>query len=195
MLDQSFIAQQAELERLGFKILEAERNTLIASRRSFYWDCILTFVNYTVFVQRVTTLSAEMILSDRDRLISESKQINRSSLPRGMQSGNAVLVVYVADRVNPDAQELCERQGRLGFAQFYVPAALDLNQNAAFLIRKTPIWGAVYYSKFRYVLARLLSPQGTPNQEPLSTSGIILLVLTVLPLLLIAILFLVLLMR
>jgi len=90
-----------------------------------------------------------------------------------MQSGNAILVVYVADRVQPDAQNLCERQGKLGFAEFYVPAALDLERNAAFLIQKTPVWGAIYYSKFRYILARLLSPQGTPNQEPRSTSGLV----------------------
>lgn len=171
-LDPSLIGQQAELERLGFQILQVEPNRIIASRRSFYWECLLTFVNYTIFVQRVDKVSAAMILNDRDRLIPESKQVNRSPIPRGLQSGNAVLVVYVGDRVEPDAQELCERQGKLGFAEFYVPAAFDLERNAAFLIRKTPVWGAIYYSKFRYILARLLSPQGTPSQEPLSKLGI-----------------------
>ncbi|MGG6269555.1 hypothetical protein ACQ4M3_33035 [Leptolyngbya sp. AN03gr2] len=177
-LDSSLIAQQAELERLDFQILQADQDRIIASRRSFYWECLLTFVNYTVFVQRVRSLSAEMILNDRDRLIPESKQLNQSSIPRGLQSGNAILVVYVADRVEPDAQKLCERQGKLGFAEFYVPAALDLEGNAAFLIQKTPAWGAIYYCKFRYILARLLSPQGTPSQEPRSTLGIVFLVLT-----------------
>ncbi|HTL89368.1 MAG TPA: hypothetical protein VL134_08195, partial [Leptolyngbya sp.] len=148
-LDQALVAQKAELERMDFKILQAEDESLIAGRRSFYWDCLLTFINYTVFVQRVTTLSAEMILGDRDRLISESKRLNRSALMRGFQSGNAILVVYIADRVDFDAQVLCERQGRLAFAQFYVPAALDLSRNTAFSIQKNPIFGAIYYPKFR----------------------------------------------
>jgi len=172
-LDPSLIAQKAELERLDFKILEADHDRIVASRRSFYWECLLTYLNYTIFVQRVNELSLERMMNDRDRLIPESKELNRSRLPRGMQSGNAILVVYIADRVQPDAQNLCERQGKLGFAEFYVPAALDLKQNAAFLIQKTPAWGAIYYSKFRYILARLLSPQGTPNQEPRSTSGLV----------------------
>ncbi|MBE9012633.1 hypothetical protein IQ250_20750 [Pseudanabaenaceae cyanobacterium LEGE 13415] len=171
-LDPSLIGQKAELERLGFQILQEEPNRIIASRRSFYWECLLTYVNYTLFVQRVNELSAEMMISDRDRFIPESKQVNLSPIPRGLQSGNAVLVVYVADRVKPDAQKMCERQGKLKFAEFYIPAALDLERNVAFLIRKTPAWGAIYYPKFKYILARLLSPQGIPNQEPLSTLGI-----------------------
>ncbi|GAP98419.1 hypothetical protein [Leptolyngbya sp. NIES-2104] len=172
-LDPSLIGQQAELERLGFQILQAEQDRIVAGRRSFYWECFLTYVNYTIFVQRVDKLSAAMMMNDRDRLIPESKQVNLSPIPRGLQSGNAVLVVYVADRVEPDAQELCERQGKLGFAEFYVPAALDLERNTGFLIQKTPAWGAVYYPRFRYILSRLLSPQGTPNQEPLSKLGIV----------------------
>lgn len=177
-LNSSLVAQKAELERLDFQILQADQDRIVARRRSFYWECFLTFVNYTIFVQRVKSLSAETILHDRDRLIPESKELNRSRLPRGMQSGNAILVVYVADRVQPDAQKLCERQGKLGFAEFYVPAALDLEQNAAFLIQKTPAWGAIYYGKFRYILARLLSPQGAPNQEPRSSLGMTLFVIT-----------------
>ncbi|BAU10881.1 hypothetical protein LEP3755_13730 [Leptolyngbya sp. NIES-3755] len=172
-LDPSLIAQKAELERLDFKILQADQDRIVASRRSFYWECLFTYVNYTIFVQRVNELSLERMMNDRDRLIPESKELNRSRLPRGMQSGNAILVVYVADRVQPDAQKLCERQGKLGFAEFYVPAALDLERNAAFLIQKTPAWGAIYYCKFRHILARLLSPQGTPNQEPRSTLGLV----------------------
>ncbi len=172
-LDQSFIARQAELQRLGFQVLQADYEKLIASRRSFYWDCLLTWMNYTVFLRRVTTLSAQLIDLDRPQLKSEAKQLNRSPLPRGFQSGNAILVVYLADQVEHEAQKICEQSRRLEFAQFYVPAAIDLSNGATYFVRHTPMWGAVYYGKFRYILARLISPQEASNQEPLSTSGVI----------------------
>jgi len=172
-LDQCLVTRQAELERLGFQVLQVEPETLIAGRRSFYWDCMFTFVNYTVFVRRVTALSVQMLESERTQFLLRSKTLNPSSIPPGFQSGNAVLVVYIADQVDIDAQLFCEHQVRLGFAQFYIPAVLDLSRESAFLLRHTPLWGAVYYSKFRYILGRLLSPRGRPNQEPLSISGVI----------------------
>jgi hypothetical protein len=168
-LDQSLVTRRAELERLGFQVLQVEPETLIAGRRSFYWDCIFTYVNYTVFVRRVTALSVQMLESERTQFLLRSKTLNPSSF----QYGNAVLVVYIADQVDIDAQLFCEHQIRLRFAQFYIPAALDLSCESTFLLRRTPLLGGVYYSKFRYILIRLLSPRGMPNQEPLSISGVI----------------------
>lgn len=171
-LDQSLVARQAELKRLGFQLLHIEPKILIASRRSFYWDCMFTFVNYTVFVKRVETLSVQIMERDRPQFLSQAKELNPPKLPRGLQSGNAILIVYIADQVDSDAQQQCNKHLKLDFAQFYIPAALDLNCGTPFLFRKTPFWGAVYYIKFRYILTRLLFPQGTLNQEPLSTWGV-----------------------
>ena len=107
-LDRSLLPQQAELRRLNFQFLRAETTTIIAGRHSFHWDCIFTFITYTVFVKRVATLSAQMVEGDRPKFLSEAKSLNPSWLPRGLQAGDAVLVVYIADWVDVDAQLLCK---------------------------------------------------------------------------------------
>lgn len=171
--DHPLWAQQQELECLNFRILEVMPDSIIAARRTFNWDCLFTWVNYTVFVRHVSILTAQVIETDQISLMQKAQQSNRSPLPRGFQSGNSVLVVYIADQVDLEAQQLCRQRTKLQFAQFYLPAAIDSNQQT-YLLQKTPLWGFIYYKKFRYILNRLLQPLGTPNQEPRSTFGIIL---------------------
>ncbi len=166
--------QVQELQQLGFEILRTEPLILIAKRRTFYWECFLTFVNYTMFVRRVERLSAAMILEEREKFLNQSKALNRSKLPRGIQSGNAILVAYIADRVDEDAQRLCEYNSKKYFAQFYQTAALNTQTSQTYLLKKTPLWGAVYFGKFTYLLNRVLLPQVQTHQEPLSTLGIVL---------------------
>lgn len=173
LLDQDLLARQAELEQLGFKVLQVEPDQIVAGRSSFYWDCIFTMMNYTVFVRRVTTLSEQIIKGDRPQLLTSAKTLNQSALPRGFQSGNAILVVYLADEIEHEAQSLCKSGARLSFAQFYLPAAVNVTSKATFVVNHTPPWGAVYYCKFRYILNRLLAPQGRLNREPSSIIGII----------------------
>ncbi|WP_299485705.1 hypothetical protein [Acaryochloris sp. IP29b_bin.137] len=165
--------QQQELTCLNFRILEVTPDTIIAARRTFNWDCLFTWVNYTVFVRRVSLLTAQVMETDQTALMQKAQQSNQSPLPRGFQSGNAVLVAYIADQVDLEAQQLCQQRTKIRFAQFYLPAALDQNQHT-YLIHRTPLWGLIYYTKFRYILNRLLKPLGTANQEPRSIAGMIL---------------------
>jgi len=155
------------------KSLVTESMTAIAARRTFNWECLLTWVNYTVFVRWIPLLTAQVMEADQQTLMQKAKQANQSPLPRGFQSGNAVLVAYIADQVDLEARQLCQRNTKIRFAQFYVPAASE-QQGQTYLIQKTPLWGFIYYVKFRYILNRLLKPEGTPNQEPRSTAGLIL---------------------
>lgn len=171
--DHPLSAQQQELSHLNFRVLEVTPDTIIAARRTFNWECLLTWVNYTVFVRRVPLLNAQVMETDQQTLMQKAQQANQSPLPRGFQSGNAVLVAYIADQVDLEARQLCQRKTKIRFAQFYVPAASD-HEGQTYLIQKTPLWGFIYYVKFRYILNRLLKPTGTPNQEPRSTAGLIL---------------------
>lgn len=108
----------------------------------------------------------------------QAKHLIPSGLPRGLQAGNAVLVAYIADRVDADAQLLCERNFCRYFAQFYVLAALDLSSNATFLFKNKPFWSVLYYSKFHYLLTQILLSQRTPTNEPLSIVGASLTIIT-----------------
>lgn len=178
--------QQQELGWLNFRTLDVTPDTIIAARRTFNWDCLFTWVNYTVFVRWVALLTAQIMEADQVTLMQKARQAHQSPLPRGFQSGNAVLVVYIADQVDLEAQQLCQQRTKIRFAQFYVPAALDQNQQI-YLMSKTPLWGFIYYTRFRYILNRLLKPQGTPNQEPRSIAGMILTGMIILYMLLLAV--------
>lgn len=171
--------QQAELERLGFKTLKTEPGMLImASGKFFYWDCILTFINYTVFVRQVEVLSAAVMEGDRTQFQTLAQSENPSFLPRGMQSGNAVLTVYIANTVDTDAQQICQNPRSIsGFAKFYLAGALDATTGQQYYSTKSPMVGAVYYGKFRYLIQRLLDPQNAPTKQPISLLGAGLLVI------------------
>jgi hypothetical protein len=88
--------------------------------------------------------------------------------------GGAVLPLYIAEKVDDSARALLERKSKIRFAFFYLPAALDLSSGRAHYLRGTPYWGAIYYSKFRFLIRRLLDPAGTPTSWPVSALGTIL---------------------
>ncbi|PZD72267.1 hypothetical protein C1752_03854 [Acaryochloris thomasi RCC1774] len=166
-------AQRSELERFNFEIVKDEPETLIALRQKWYPDCLLTKMTYVVFVRKVQHLSVDMMEADREQLQANAKQLNPSLLPRGFQAGVAVITIYIAERVDFEAQSLCKRKPKIRFAWFYLPAALEQSSSKVFYLKETPIWGFLYYGKFRYLIRRLLQPTDAPVQEPKSVVGVV----------------------
>lgn len=169
----SLEAQRSQLQRFDFEIVKDEPDTLIALRQKWYPDCLLTKMTYVVFVRKVPHLSVDMMEADRNQLQTDAKKLNPSLLPRGFQAGVAVITIYIADRVDFEAQSLCKQKPKIRFAWFYLPAALEQSSSKVFYLKETPIWGFLYYSKFRYLIRRLLQPTDAPVQEPKSVVGIV----------------------
>ena len=170
MLDQ----QRAELEKLGYAILSQTDDEIIAVRRKWFWDCIATNLTMVLFVQAVETLTAARIEADAARMIARAKEADPSSLPLGFQHGRAVVLVYLAGRVEPDAQLLCSSSQKMRFSVMFFPAALDQSSGRAYYLRSTPFWGSLYFGKLRYPVQRLLEPAAAPEHEPASVYGIVL---------------------
>jgi len=164
--------QRQVLESMGFRVLEEQADQLVAVRTRWHLECMFTKLTYVVFVRRVGVLSASEIDADRERLAARARSLDPSALPRGFQKGVAVLTVYLAERVEPDARELCARKPRLRFAFFYLPAARDVSAGESFYLHTTPAWGMIYYGKFRHLVRRLLDP-AISGGEPLSISGLV----------------------
>ncbi|MHB0915103.1 MAG: hypothetical protein ACYC57_10765 [Thermoleophilia bacterium] len=162
------------LERMGYAIVEAGTDRIVAVRNKWYWDCIATNVTFAVFVQVVTSLDAARIEADVDRLIAEVDDLDPSKLPQGLQKGRVVLPVYVAVSVTPDARAKLNSEMKLRFATLVFPAALDSGTGEVFYLRTTPVFGSVYYSKLRFVAQSLLEPGEAPNKEPFSVPGALL---------------------
>jgi hypothetical protein len=172
-------AQRNELAQLGFRIVAETPDRIVATAKRFHWECMFTRISYVVFVRRVEELTVQMIEADRAELQQTAKGIDPSTLPRGLQKGTAVITAYVADRVTPDAQRMLENKPKMRFAFFYIPAALDQSTRLSHFIRGTPAWGAIYYSKFRYVISRLLTPQASKPAWPVSAGGATLTILMI----------------
>lgn len=164
-------AARTELERIGFRIAKDEAESVIAVRSKFHWDCMFTKVTYVVFARHVANLDPATLDADRARLETEGRSLDPSMLPRGLQKGTAVLTAYYADAITPEAVTQLDQKPKVRFAFFYMPGARQCETHPAHFIRSTPMWGALYYSKFRWVLGRLLEPTTTPEKEPLSMAG------------------------
>ena len=170
----SIEAQRKELEGLGFRIVEETPDSVVGVVKRFHWECVFTAVTYVVFVRQVAELTAALIESDRAELQSRATRLDASALPRGLQKGTAVITAYLADHVTAEARALCETKPKMRFAFFYVPAVLDRSSGVSHFLRSTPAWGALYFSKFRFVIERVLRPGAGGASWPLSIGGAIL---------------------
>jgi hypothetical protein len=177
-------ARRKVLEELGYHVVAADDQRVVAARQKWYWDCFVTKLTTVVFVKRVERLDVQMMEEDRKRLEQEAKTIDTSLLPRGFQKGTGVFVCYLAGSVDPAVAALVQRKPATRWAYFYFPVVVDLGaQGAGYYCHETPAWGAIYYGKFRFLAERLAAP-GTPGRsEPISAAGIVLIVIIVLMLL------------
>jgi hypothetical protein len=170
----SLDAQSRGLEQLGFKIVDRGEDSLVATAKKFHWDCLLTSMSYVVFVRKVAELTPAMIEGDREGLQQRAGQIGPSLLPRGLQKGTSVIVAYLADRVTPEARTVCESKPKVRFAYFYLPAARDGASGLLHFLRETPMWGALYFSKLRFLIQSVLVPGEGGGGWPVSIGGILL---------------------
>jgi hypothetical protein len=166
--------QRAELERQGYSIVSESPHEVVATRGKWYWDSIATHVLFVVFLRRTGPLSAANIASETERMVARAKELDRFPLPVGFQHGRAIVPVYIADSVEPDAREQCVAMQPMRFGSFVFPAALDLAANQAFYLPKTPMWGGIYYGKLRWLAKRLVGEAGVADREPISVFGALL---------------------
>ncbi len=158
------------LQSIGFHIVETTPHSLVGVQKRFHWDVALTKLTYVVFVREVEEVTAAMIAADRAALSQRASELDPSILPRGLQKGTAVITAYLAGRVTPDAQALCERSPEIRFAFFYLPAVLDRSTNVATYLRSTPMWGGLYFSKLRWLADFALHPKPA-SAWPVSAVG------------------------
>ena len=162
--------QVAELERLGFAIVSRSGDQVVATRRTWYWECFPPHVTSVVFLRATGPLSASHIWGETDQLLARARQLDT----RGLFRVRGVLQAYVAERVEPDAQRLCNTAQPVGWNSLAFTAALDRSTGEAFFVRKTPLigGGGMHVPKLRFLAARLLEPATAPAREPLSGMGL-----------------------
>jgi hypothetical protein len=170
MLDE----QRAEMERLGYAIVSQSDSQVVGVRTRWFWDCFATSLTTVIFVRSVEALTAPLVEEEGRRMVAQARDIDPSSLPLGFQKGRAVVAIYVADQVAPDAQRLCNSPQPVRFATLFFPAALERSSGQVHYLRRTPMWGGVYFGKLRYPVQRLIDPANALEKEPISAFGSVL---------------------
>ena len=165
--------QRTELEKLGYAIISQTGNEIIGVRRKWFWDCFATNLTMVIFVQTIESLTAARIDEDATRMIAQARDVDRSSLPLGFQRGRAIISVYLAGKVESDAQRLCSSPQKLRYATMFFPAAMDQSTGSVHYLRTTPFFGGFYFGKLRYPVQHLLESAKAPNKEPVSIVGIV----------------------
>lgn len=174
--------RRAELERLGFRVVNEDATSLVATRAKWHWECFMTKLTVVALVRRVPSVTADNMNADEKWLHDKATKLDPSALPRGFQKGRAFVSVYLADQVDHSAVERAQRKPTLQFATFFMPAVRDAAGNMAWF-KETPFVGAVYYPILQFIVRRLLDPSAGAEKEPPSKVGVIMtLVLVVLPL-------------
>ncbi|MDR3687412.1 MAG: hypothetical protein P4L93_10695 [Coriobacteriia bacterium] len=177
-------AQRAELTRLGYAIVSQDDREIVATRSAWYPDAIATRLRSVVFVRPVTVLDMSIVTRDRARMLAEARELLPSVLPRWLQKSRAVVAVYLADVVDPEARAFCVSPQALGpFESLFYAAALDRSSGASYYWQGAPLWGGVYFSKLRFLVRRLTGPTAEPAREPVSVFGVVMTVVVALLLL------------
>jgi hypothetical protein len=164
---------EMELQRQGFSIVSQTQDRMVAVRKKRHKVIDGTDV---VFVQSVANLRRSQIVEDIPRLTREAARLDPTRLrPRGWwRRFTAVVSVYLARVVEPDAEDLCRSIQAVNQPGFVLlPVAYDSTTGTTSFRRETD-WqalgsstlGAHYYPKLRFVAQRLLEPDLAPEKEP-----------------------------
>ena len=169
--------QRTELERMGYAIVSATESDLVAVRSRRCWDGLATKLTAVVFVRSLPSLTGAEIQADAARMLAAAKDVDPSRLPQGLLKNRAAIAVYLAGTVEPEARQICASPQPVRLPSLFYPATLERSSGTAYYSKATPLWGGVFYAKFRYLVQRLLEPASAAATEPVSLFGVVMTVL------------------
>lgn len=172
-----------ELVALKFRIVSSTEEEVVAVRTRFHLECLATWVTYVVFARVARDLTATELETASVTLWDRARDVDPNRLPGGLQKGRLILSLWLADGPSAEAIEWA-RKTRPRFAQFLVTGILDRSTGQVHGAESMPLIGAVYHSKSRFLVDRLLGGSRARSRRwPLSVFGLFLSLLVVLALL------------
>lgn len=172
MTDLDLSARAAELEAMGFTILEQDEHHVDAVRSKWMWECLATKMTTIVRVRRVGLVTRKLMLEDQKYIAKNASSLDPSMLPGGFQKGRSVMFAYLADEAAPEALQLAQKPPTMDFAAFNMFAILEASGQQTWY-QGTRLWGAVYYAKFQHFMRNLMEPGRHAPGDPLSMPGLI----------------------
>jgi len=172
MTDLTLSSRAAELEAMGFDIVEQNEHYVDAVRSKWMWECLVTKMTTLIRVRRVGTVTRKLMLEDQKYMAKNAGSLDPSMLPGGFQKGRSVVFVYLADDAAPEALAMAAKPPAMDFAAFNMFAVLQASGEQTWY-SGTRLWGAVYYSKFQHFMRNLLEPGRHEPGDPLSWPGVV----------------------
>ena len=135
------------------------RQTETGYEKKFRWAWFATQLNTFILApdfrgETVTVPSMEAFLTDG---FAYAKK-NYKGWPRGLQSGLAVIAIFVADDFNDEAIEYCVKlKAGKKFAGFTIPVAANSATGTVTYFEKKPIWGKIYYPHIENLIKKVTS--------------------------------------
>ena len=119
------------------------RDVVVLRRADFRARWVLTRLHTMVLLADADAVDVADLESFADDAKRWAKR-NKGGLPRGLQTGIAVLPVLVADAATPAAVSFAERRPDKDFAAVALPMLVDTGTGRLHAYSGQIIWGAVY---------------------------------------------------
>jgi len=170
-------SRRAELERLGFDILQDDEEALLAQRHRWHLD-LMSKIGIMVWVQSVERLTLDRLRDDQGALRSHfAAHDPQPHWPVGLQRGRVLLPVYLAEAADPEALAKAAAAPSPEFAGFLFPVVVTPDD--AVWHEQTPLMGAIFYPLLRWFAARMARPDDDAPAEPESAAGKVLVAINV----------------
>lgn len=153
------------LEAIGCKVVLQEPGRWVGVRSPFYWDVAFTKMTQVILVREIAHLRSADLDEDLVWLKNNADSLDPSSLPRGFQKGIGVMAFYHSETAEEAAVTRLTGKQKMAFASFFYPAAVVGGELK--MLTSTPMWGAAYFGKFRWLAKKVLTGQG-PDKDPIS---------------------------
>ena len=118
-------------------------DAVVLRRADFRMQWALTRLHTMVLLASSDAVDAADLEGFGDEARRWAKR-NKGGLPRGLQTGIAVLPVLAADEVTPAAVSFAERRPDKDFAAIALPMLVDVRAGRMHAYSGSLIWGAIY---------------------------------------------------
>lgn len=126
---------------------------LVASRAYLSWKGLVILSQHIV-VQTIDSPTVADIQSLFESGFRIGKKRNRVPLIRGLQFGYQIIPVVIANVVSDELRQHVSEQQPKRWCLMGFPVVCDATSNDTFYFKRTPMWGALFFSDLRNVVSK-----------------------------------------
>ncbi len=139
----------------NFETANSDEILLAASKSVFSWKGFVILSQH-ILIKEITNPTREDFKTLFNDGFSYGKKQNKIPLLRGMQFGYVIIHCIVSDNITEELITYVEQQPQSHFSLFEFPVLIDKKTKQLHYFKKTPAWGAFFFSDMRQVVKDFL---------------------------------------